>query len=122
MKFLPLTRRREEENHYNISEGGWKALRKLVLTEEWKLYKSIAHRHLELMGERLLTADPSMVMEVRGEIKGFREALTLVDDLLGMKGQADGRRKSERTERDSRARRVEQSGAFSPFYGAGLTK
>jgi hypothetical protein len=115
MKLLPLVRRRTEKNHYDLSDANWKALARLAKTDEWKLYKSLVHRHMELLGERLLNADPARMMEARGEIKGFREAVTFVDDLLQMKGSSDARHTAESRSQLERAKRLERSGAFSPF-------
>lgn len=121
MKLLPLVRRRTEKNHYDLSEANWKALERLAKTDEWKLYKSLVHRHMELLGERLLSADSDRVMEARGEIKGFREAVTFVDDLLTMKGSTDARHAAELRSQHERTKRAERTGAFSPF-AAVLTK
>jgi hypothetical protein len=115
MKLLPLVRRRAEPNIYNLSEANWKALERLAKTDEWKLYKSLVHRHMELMGERLLNAEPDRVMEARGEIKGFREAVTFVDDLLQMKGSTDARHAAARRTELERVTRLERAGAFGPF-------
>jgi len=115
MKLIPLVRRRTESNSYNLSEANWKALERLTKSDEWKLYKSLAHRHTEFMGERLLSAAPERMLEARGEIKGFREAVTFVDDLLQMKGSSDARHAAARRTDLERSARLERAGAFSPF-------
>lgn len=124
MKLLSLVRRRTQDtNHYNLTKAGWTSLARLVRTDEWKLYKSIAQAHIELMGERLLNADPDRMLEARGEIKGFREAITFVDDLLAQKENSDARRNAELARERKHRELVERAGAFSPFYGGpALTK
>lgn len=120
--FAPLIHRFKKkvlldpENLYGLTNGQIEKLRAMSKSDGWRVFMKVVDDHTNALGERMLFAPAQNVLEARGEIKGFRQAVTMIRDILTQKDLNDAKRRSEQAESTDRARRTRDAGTFSSFW------
>ena len=109
-KFKPT-----DQPFYRLSDRDYKLLSSLLKSDEWKAYLTLLDRHGQSLGEQLLYAPASEVMERRGVIKGFMEAPTFVVNLLKNKELDDANRRRQSELERHRTANLGSSAHHTPF-------